>query len=153
MNKQVVENLQKTTKKEYLLVKTGNKIEIELKEIYYSRETDVESFRLKIWLKETPIFYFMTNREFYNAGYLFDGDAYGYDKDCGRKWSNKKIDIITDPYFSEDESVDEDEIECEKYCLECAKRSEAVRDEKYDRQYYNKQFLAKYIEEKEEWTF
>ena len=84
----------------------------------------------------------MANREYYNAGYLFDGDAYGYDKDCGRKWPNKKIDIITDPYFSEDESVDEDEIECEKYCLECAKRSEAVRDEKYDRQY-----LAKYIEE------
>lgn len=53
----------KTTKKGIFIGKTGNKIEIELKEIYYSRETDLESFRLKIWLKETPIFYFMANRD------------------------------------------------------------------------------------------
>ena len=96
-------------------------------------------------LVETPVFYFMSHRE-YCGDYKHLGE---YDlEDCGSRWYNeepRKLNIIEEQFFSEDESVDEEEFYCEDDCQRCGKRSEAKLREHNDRQYYNKKFLEKYI--------
>ena len=133
------------SKKEILLVETGDKIKIELIENIYSGQTYCKAFDLKVWLKEIPILYFHSHREY--CGNYNDLDIYDL-KDCGSRWYHEKpskLNIVEEPFFSEDESVNDEEFYCENGCINCGKRGEAKLYEKNDRQYYNKKFLKGYI--------